>query len=94
MIIHGHDHSKHLSYHWSKVLAQTTKPIKYFKTMSVMLQSSGENVNEQWDLLKAVFLSGDILQVLLQSLAKLAELLLGHHHLLTDQQQGLWRGYY
>lgn len=41
------------------------------------------------DLLKAVSLSGDVLQILLQSLTKLADLLLGNHHLLTDEQQGL-----
>lgn len=43
------------------------------------------------DLLEAVSLSGHVLQVLLQGLAELAQLLLGDHHLLANQQQGLQR---
>lgn len=52
---------------------------------------SQQQVWRHEDLLKAVSLSGHVLQILLQSLAELAELLLGNHHLLTNQQQRLQR---
>ena len=41
------------------------------------------------DLLEAVSLGRHVLQVLLKSFTKLPQLLLGNHHLLTHQQQGL-----
>lgn len=49
------------------------------------------DVEQQGHSLETLLLNGHIPQILLQSLTKLSQLLLGNHHFLTDQQQRLER---
>lgn len=53
------------------------------------VQLQHKDVEQQGDSLKALSLNGHVPQIQLQSLAELSQLLLGNHHLLTDQQQRL-----
>lgn len=63
----------------------STSHVKYY------INNKKRDVEQQGDSLETLLLNGHVPQILLQSLAELGQLLLGHHHFLTDQQQRLER---
>lgn len=61
------------------------------KCLKKKRKGAARDVEQQGDSLETLLLNGHAAQILLQSLAKLSQLLLGNHHFLTDQQQRLER---